>query len=230
MSAGTSRTSIGPVSVPLVHILIAEPDEPTRVGIRLALEGHGFAICAEPVDAGSVMRAVAHETPAICLIDEALPGGSLVTVNWILTQLPTVKVIMLTDVEDPATLLSAIRAGASGYLRTDLCSGRLPATVRGVLAGEAAMSRRLTYHLMEALRTRSRGRAAPTRPGGPSISDRELDVLEHLTEGLGTAEIAWRMSISQVTVRRHISSAMAKLGVKDRAAALELLSGRVRPC
>jgi DNA-binding NarL/FixJ family response regulator len=114
-------------------------------------------------------------------------------------------------------------------LRKDLGSSRLPATVRGVLDGEAAMSRRLTYRLMEALRTRSRGRMTPTRPGGPSISDRELDVLEHLTEGLGTGEIALRMSISQVTVRRHISSAMAKLGVKDRAAALKLLSGRVDP-
>jgi DNA-binding NarL/FixJ family response regulator len=216
-------------SAPPVQILIAEPDEPTRVGLRLALEDHGFTVCAEPVDAGSVMSAAASEQPAVCLIDEALPGGSLVAVNWILTRLPTVKVILLTDAEEPATLLSSIRAGASGYLRTDLGSSRLPATVRGVLDGEAAMSRRLTYRLMEALRTRSRGRMTPTRPGGPSISDRELDVLEHLTEGLGTGEIALRMSISQVTVRRHISSAMAKLGVKDRAAALKLLSGRADP-
>jgi DNA-binding NarL/FixJ family response regulator len=209
-----------------VKVLLAEADEPTRVGIRLALEDAGLVVCAEPADAGSAVRAAVAQQPAICLIDELLPGGSMVAVHGIFTRLPTVKIVMLTDSEEPATLMPSVRLGASGYVRKDLDPTRLPATVRGVLAGEAAMSRRLTYRLMEALRTRERGRAAPTTPGGPSITDRELDVLELLAEGLRTSEIAARLGISEVTVRRHISAAVTKLGVKDRAAALRVLSGR----
>ncbi len=208
------------------RVLLAEPDEPTRVGIRLALEDQAFSVCAEPLDAAAAVRAAVRETPAVCLIDETLPGGAMVAVDGIFTRLPAVKIVMLTSSDEPATLLSSVRAGASGFLRKDLDPTRLPNTVRGVLAGEAAMSRRLTYRLMEALRKREHGRSAPTKPGGPSITDRELDVLEQLALGLRTSAIAALLSISEVTVRRHISSAVTKLGVKDRAAALRVLSGQ----
>jgi DNA-binding NarL/FixJ family response regulator len=209
------------------RVLLAEADEPTRVGIRIALEDQFFEVCSEPLDAGSAVRAAVRERPAVCLIDETLPGGSMVAVDGIFTRLPGVKIVILTSSDEPATLLSSIRAGAAGYVRKDLDPARLPHTIRGVLGGEAAMSRRLTLRLMEALRKRERGRSAPTTPGGPSITDRELDVLEHLALGLRTSEIAARLSISEVTVRRHISAAVTKLGVKDRAAAVGLLSGRV---
>ena len=82
--------------------------------------------------------------------------------------------------------------------------------------------------LIEALRRRDRGRSAPTTPGGPSMTDRELEVLELMTEGLRTSEIAARLKIAEVTVRRHISSATTKLGVADRDAAIAVLSGRSR--
>ena len=113
-------------------------------------------------------------------------------------------------------------------MRKDLDPTRLPATIHGVNAGEAALSRRLTFHVLENLRTRARGRSAPTKPGGPSMTDRELEVLELMTEGLRTSEIAAQLSISEVTVRRHVSSAVSKLGVADRAAAISVLSGRSR--
>jgi DNA-binding NarL/FixJ family response regulator len=134
---------------------------------------------------------------------------------------------MLTDCEEPKSLLAVIRAGAMGYVRTDLDPSRLAATIRGVRAGEAALSRRQMVRLIESLRTRDRGRSAPTTPGGPRMTDRQLEVLELMAEGLRTSEIAPRLSITEVTVRRHVSSAVAKLGVADRAAAIGVLTGRV---
>lgn len=80
--------------------------------------------------------------------------------------------------------------------------------------------------LLDSLRTRERGRSGPTTVGGPSMTDRQLEVLELMAEGLRTSEIAPRLSITEVTVRRHVSSAVAKLGVADRAAAIGVLTGR----
>ena len=213
---------------PLLRVLIAEADEPTRVGLRMVLEADGFEICAEPLDAAGTIASAVQERPDACLIDEGLRGGSIVAVDGIYKRLSDTRLLLLTAAEEPKAMLQAIRAGASGFVRKDGDPSRLPATIRGVLAGEAALSRRLTFHLMESLRTRERGRAAPTTPGGPSMTDRELEVLELMTEGLRTSEIAGRLSIAEVTVRRHVSSAVAKLGVADRDAAVAILTGRSR--
>jgi DNA-binding NarL/FixJ family response regulator len=213
---------------PEVCVLLAEPDAPTRTGIRMALEAAGLRICGEPLDARSAAEVAVQEQPDVCLIDEGLRGGALVAVDAIFRRVPDTKLIMLTESEEPRSFLPSIRAGAVGYVRKDLDPTRLPATIRGVLDGEAALSRRLTYRLLESLRTRERGRSAPTTPGGPSITDRELEVLELMTEGLRTSQIAAQLSISEVTVRRHASSVVAKLGVRDRAAAIAVLTGRSR--
>jgi DNA-binding NarL/FixJ family response regulator len=212
-----------------VRVLLAEPDVPTRVGIRMALEAAGFDICGEPMDAAAAAEDARRERPDVCLIDEHLPGGALVAIDAIDRARHETKLLVLTTSEQPKNLLAAIRAGASGYLRKDRDPTRLPATILGVLDGEAALSRRLTMQLIETLRTRERGRSAPTTPGGPSMTDRELEVLELMAEGLRTSQIAVRLSIAEVTVRRHISSAVSKLGVADRDAAIAVLSGRARP-
>ncbi len=211
-----------------VRALLALHDAPTRAGVRLALESDGIEICAEPVDTRGALTAALRERPDVCLVDEDLPGGAIIAVDAIFQRLPDAKIILVTASDEPRSLLSAIRAGASGFVRKDLDPTRLPATVHGVVAGEAALSRRLTYRLMESLRTRERGRAAPTTPGGPSMTDRELEVLELMAEGLRTSEIGSTLGISDVTVRRHASSAVAKLGVADRSAAISMLTGRSR--
>ncbi|MDX6706772.1 MAG: two-component system, NarL family, nitrate/nitrite response regulator NarL [Solirubrobacteraceae bacterium] len=211
----------------VIRVLLAEPDAPTRAGIRLALEAEGFDICAEPLDASAAIESALRDHPDVCLIDEDLRGGALVAVDAIYRRLPDTKLVMLTDCEEPKSLLAVIRAGAMGYVRTDLDPSRLAATIRGVRAGEAALSRRQMVRLIESLRTRDRGRSAPTTPGGPPMTDRQLEVLELMAEGLRTSEIAPRLSITEVTVRRHVSSAVAKLGVADRAAAIGVLTGRV---
>ena len=208
------------------RVLLAEPDAPTRAGIRLALEADGFEVCAEPLNASAAIDDAQRDRPDVCLIDENLRGGAIVAVDAIYLRLPDTKLVMLTDRDEPKSLLAAIRAGAVGYVRTDLDPARLTATIRGVLDGEAAISRRLMARLLESLRTRERGRSAPTTPGGPSMTDRELEVLELIAEGLRTSEIAPHLSIAEATVRRHVSSAVTKLGVADRAAAIDVLTGR----
>ncbi|MBW3609579.1 MAG: response regulator transcription factor [Actinobacteria bacterium] len=205
----------------LVRVLLAHHDAPTRTGIRLELEDGGFEICGEAAEAGAAVAIAEREEPQVCLVDENLPGGAILAVDAIYRRLPATKLVVLTDSEDPKSLLAAIRAGASGYVRTDLDPTRLAATLRGVLAGEAALSRRLTFRLLETLRTRERGRSAPTTPGGPSMTDRELEVLELMSEGLPNKTIANRLSISERTVTTHDATIYSKLHVNNRVSAIQ---------
>jgi DNA-binding NarL/FixJ family response regulator len=206
-----------------VRVLLAEPDTPTRTGIRLVLEGAGFAICAEPPDSTAAIAAALEFRPAICLVAERLPGSAVTALDGISRRLRDSKLLLLTESDDPAALFAAVRAGACGYVRTDRDPTRLPDTLHGVLAGEAALSRVMTYALLERWRTRDRGRTLVTVPGASAVTDRELEVLEALAEGLHTSEIAARLSISDVTVRRHVGSVVAKLGADDRAGAIRAL-------
>jgi DNA-binding NarL/FixJ family response regulator len=206
-----------------VRVLLAEPDAPTRTGIRLVLENAGFTICAEPLDSATAITAALECRPPICLVAERLPGGAVTALDAISRRLQDAKLVLLAESYDPAALFAAVRAGACGYVRTDRKTTRLPETLRGVLAGEAALSRVVTYALLERWRTRERGRTLATVPGASAVTDRELDVLEALAEGLHTSEIAERLSISDVTVRRHVGSVVAKLGAGDRAGAIRAL-------
>lgn len=206
-----------------IRVLLAEPDAPTRTGIGVVLEAAGFEICAEPPDSAAAIEAALECRPAVCLVADRLPGGAVATLDAIYQRLPDSKLVLLTESDDPAELFAAVRAGACGSVRTDQDPTRLPDTLRGVLAGEAALSRTMTYVLLEHWRTRDRGRMLATVPGAPGITDRELDVLEALAEGLHTSEVAARLSISDVTVRRHVASVVAKLGVEDREGAIRAL-------
>jgi two-component system nitrate/nitrite response regulator NarL len=170
-------------------------------------------------------RSAPRRGPAICLLAEQLPGGAIAALSDIYGRLPDTKLVLLTESDDPVTLFAAVRAGACGYVRKDRDPRRLPDTLRGVLGGEAALSRVMSYVLLERWRTRERGRTLATVPGASAITDRELDVLELMAEGSHTSEIAARLSISDVTVRRHAASVVAKLGVEDRAGAVAVLKG-----
>jgi DNA-binding NarL/FixJ family response regulator len=212
----------------VTKVLLADPDAPTRAGIRVALEAGGFEVCAEPADAGTALQAALRERPEVCLVDMNLPGGALDVVEAIADRLPTTKFVLLGDSGEERAVLAAVMAGASGYLDKDMAPKRLLATVRGVLDGEAGLSRRTTHLVLEAFRSRERGRRLPSSPGQQPLTPREFEALELLAKGMGTTEVAGALSISEVTVRRHVQSVVAKLGVADRKAAVAALLERSR--
>lgn len=212
----------------MTKVLLADPDAPTRAGIRVALEAGGFEVCAEPADAGTALQAALRERPEVCLVDMNLPGGALDVVEAIADRLPTTKFVLLGDSGEERAVLAAVMAGASGYLDKDMAPKRLLATVRGVLDGEAGLSRRTTHLVLEAFRSRERGRRLPSSPGQQPLTPREFEALELLAKGMGTTEVAGALSISEVTVRRHVQSVVAKLGVADRKAAVAALLERSR--
>jgi DNA-binding NarL/FixJ family response regulator len=188
----------------------------------MALEGHGFTVCAEVGDAAGAVEAARREQPAVCLLDVHMPGGGIAAAEQISAELPGTAIVMLTVSTDEDDLFAALRAGASGYLLKDTDPARLPAALQGVLAGEAAIPRRLVGRIVEEFSERGRRRLRLLDRRGADLTNREWEILELLHRGLTTAVVAERLGVSQVTVRRHLSEVMRKLDVPDRKSALEL--------
>ena len=125
---------------------------------------------------------------------------------------------------DDGTMLDVVRAGAVGYLLKDMDPERLRFALLGVTQGEAALPRVLVARLMLEFRLRdSRRRLVAARGNEAELTCREWDVLSLLADGASTQEIAASLGVSAVTVRRHISGVLRKLGVNSREAAVELL-------
>jgi DNA-binding NarL/FixJ family response regulator len=169
----------------------------------------------------------ASRRPDLCLLDVYMPGGGVHAAHEIHGILPNAAIVMLTVSTSESDLFDALRAGASGYLLKDTNPDRLPHALRGVLDGEAALPRTLTARLIDEFR--DRGRRRVVHLGGKrraTLTMREWEVLELLHGGLNTAETAKRLSISPVTVRRHVSDILKKLRVTSRAEAFRLLERR----
>jgi DNA-binding NarL/FixJ family response regulator len=206
-------------------VVLVEDQLLVRTAVRRLLEAEGFEVVSEAVDAAAGTEAVIRERPDICLIDVSVPGGGITATREITRRTPETTVVMLTASSDHEDLLDSIRAGASGYLLKDMNPERLPAALRGVLAGEAAVPRALMAHLLTDLQTQGRRRAVVGKNGRAELTGREFEVLAMLCDGLSNAAIAERLSISPVTVRRHTSSVVQKLGARDRDEAVALVEG-----
>lgn len=202
-------------------VLVADDHPATRAGVRSALEGRGFAVCAEAADAAGAVEGALRTRPSVCLLDIHMPGNGIAAAAEISALLPDTAVVMLTVSQDDDDLFAALRAGAVGYLLKDTDPDRLPNALQGVLNGEAALPRSLVARVLDEFRAREQRRR---RHGHVlDLTRREWDVLELLGEGLSTAQIAERLFISRVTVRTHVAAALRKLRVPDRKAAIELL-------
>lgn len=206
------------------RVVVADEHLPTRTGIRLLLERNGFEICAEAADAEAALRAVVRERPELCLLDSGLPGGAIRATARISSQVPSTEVVLLAVRPDVDGLVDALRAGASGYVPSDLEPDGLVRALRAVRRGEGAVPRRLLWPLVEQFRGGERARRLSV-PGRADVelTRRQAEVLGLLRSGLGTAEIADRLGLAPVTVRRHVALVLAKLGAQDRAEALRLL-------
>jgi len=205
------------------HVLIAAERLPTRVGLRLALEPE--ARCTEAADAESAVDAAVRDRPDVCLLGLDPGGQTLRVVTEIVARVPSAAVILLTSKLDEEEFMAAVRAGASGYVTQNLDPKRLPHVVQGALRGESAVPRRFVSRLLDELRTRERRRSVVLAGRGRvALTSREWEVAEMLLRSATTSEIASRLGVAPVTVRRHVGSVERKLGVSTRAEVIALLS------
>jgi DNA-binding NarL/FixJ family response regulator len=198
-----------------IRLLVAERT-PTRIGVRIALQGE-VEICAEADTIAQAIRAAKECQPDVCLIGLGLGGDGLAAIRGVCRAAPEAGVIALADACNAEDMLEAIRAGAVGYVPGGISAERLRKIVMAVDAREAVLPRALVLDLMLELRTVG---------GVDGLTGRETQVLGMLRRGQSTAAIAERLGIAPVTVRRHVSELVRKLGVANRSALVERASGR----
>jgi DNA-binding NarL/FixJ family response regulator len=210
------------------RVLIADEDVPARADVRRALEEQGFVVSAEEDTGPGAVAAALRDPPDVCLLEVEVPGG-IEAAAAIRSRLSDTHVVMLSSSNSDDDLFDALQAGASGYLLKGMDPATLGQTLAGVLRGEAALPRELTARLIREFRARGRrGKAGLVRRGKDELTEREWDVLDCLCEGLTSRAIAERLFITQTTVRRHVGSILAKLGVSSRQAAVDLVAQRSR--
>ncbi|MGN6201351.1 MAG: response regulator [Solirubrobacterales bacterium] len=211
-----------------ITIVLVEDEDLVRSSLCEILESHGFEVLAEEVSGAAGAEAVLRERPQICLLDLGLPDGPGIEVaRRVSREAPETAVVVFTASSRHEDLIEAIRAGAVGYLLKGMDPDRLAHALRGVVNGEAAIPRPLMTALVRELQTQGRRKAVIGLDRRIDLTRREWEVLELLCDDLTTAEMAERLSLSPVTVRRHIAEVVRKLGAADRAEAVAKVEGRL---
>lgn len=202
------------------RVLIAAADPLVRRALQSVLTEAGFEIVGETASATEALRLVGDATPHVALVDVMLEDGDgLATAEQIAGQAGETRVIVLSQSDDDTKAVAALRAGARGYLRKDIELEALPRAVQGVISGEAAISRRLTMRIVDELRTTPQ--VGPgMRPTVSELTPREWQVLDLLTTGSSTADIAVDLVLSPETVLTHVKNILKKLGVHSRRDAI----------
>jgi DNA-binding NarL/FixJ family response regulator len=208
-----------------LNVLLADDHVGARAGIKGAIEPHGLRVVAEASNAADALRMALAQPPDICVLAVALPGNGIEAARQIKQSLPATKIVMITGSASDEDLFGSLRAGADGYLPMSTSASRLAHAIRGVARGEAALPRALTARLILEFRERGTRRRVnlPSGEADVELTAREFEVLERFRKRERTSEIAARLDISEVTVRRHIASVLRKLGMPNRRSAIEML-------
>ncbi|MGV8896106.1 MAG: response regulator [Rhodoglobus sp.] len=208
-----------------IRVVLADDHAPIRSLIRDVLEAGGCVVCGEGASADDAIRLAVEHEPDVVLLDINMPGNGIHAAQQINRKLPEVAIVMLTQSDQDDDLFDALRAGASGYLLKTSDPEALPASLRSVIAGEAAMPPALVTRVLEEFRGPSHQRFARKSSAASRLSPREWEVMEMLSQGISTDEVAKRLFVSPTTVRVHVSAVLRKLAVKDRDGAFALLRG-----
>lgn len=203
-------------------VLVADDDVAFRRRVREALEDNEFVVVEVVGDATAAILAASRLSPDICLIEIELPLDGLNAVGRIAKASPSTMIVVLSRSDRPEDVVNAFTRGASGYLLKGMSGEQLASSLRRAYSGEPPVSRSLVPYLVEEIR-RGATRRLSLPDGAVTLTPREWEVGELLREGRSTTEIADRLGVSPVTVRRHIGLLLTKLGAKDRDVAVELL-------
>jgi NarL family two-component system response regulator LiaR len=201
-----------------MKVIICDDQALTRDGLEMLLKLEpDIDVIGTAEDGAAAIEMIAKETPDLVLMDLKMPvmNGAEAT-RQIRTRYPEVKVLVLTTYDDDEWVFDAIQAGASGYLLKDAPRDEVLKAIRGTIAGKTYLDPSVAGKV---LRQASNHQTQPATLIISKLTDREIEVLRLLANGLSNADIADRLFLSEGTVRNHVSSILAKLDVSDRTQA-----------
>ena len=202
-----------------IKVLLADDHPVFRDGLRFTLaQASDLDVVAEAADGEEAVALAESGDYDVVVMDVRMPrlDGVAATPRVVSTG---ARVLVLTMLEDDATVLAAMRAGASGYLVKGADAEQVVSAVRAVAQGHAVLGPTLAGRMLGLF---DRDAAEPTQQPDdlPALSPREHEVLALVAEGMTNAEIGERLFISRITVRNHVSRILDKLQVRDRRAAM----------
>ncbi len=193
-----------------IRVLIADDHAVVRRGLRTFLElQDDIDVVGEAADGQTCVAAAVELSPDVILLDLLMPGvGGVEALGRLRDAGSTARVLVITSFTDPAVSVPAVRAGAAGVIFKDVEPRDLASAIRSVHAGHTLLQPDVAAALM-----------APDPAVASPLTARERDVLAEITQGRSNREIARALSLSEKTVKTHVSNVLMKLGVADRTQA-----------
>ncbi len=203
-----------------IRVLLVDDQALMRGGFRMILEAQpDITVVGEAGDGLEAVEEAGRLSPDVVIMDIRMPRCDGVEAT---RRLPGHRVLILTTFHHDEYVVEALRAGASGFLLKDATPEDLIHAVRVVAAGDALLSPSVTRQLLDHVVARMPGAPPPPNPALGELTERELGVLRLLARGLSNAEIAASLSVSDATVKTHVSHVLDKLGLRDRVQAVVL--------
>lgn len=204
----------------MTTVLVVDDHALFRAGMLAVLSAmDDVEVVGEAADGESALVAIERFNPQVVLMDLRMPGiGGLAATARVVDRHPEVAVVVLTMSEDSDSVFAALRAGARGYLLKEAAAGDVQRTIAAVARGEAVFGPRVAEQVVGFFSAVVPNSAGPQ--AFPELTGREREVLEFMARGLGNADIARRLFLSEKTVRNRVSDILAKLRARTRAEAV----------
>ncbi len=195
-----------------IRLLLVDDHAVVRQGLKMFLQSEpDFDVIGEASNGLVAIEMVRQLRPDVVLMDLLMPGMNGVEATTIIRQeMPETEVIALTSVLEDNSVVGAIRAGATGYLLKDTDGPELIRAIKAAFEGQVQLSPKAAARLMREIR-------APESP--EKLTEREVDVLRLLAQGLANKQIAHQLVIGEKTVKTHVSNILSKLGLSSRTQA-----------
>ncbi len=206
---------------PAVRVFLLDDHEIVRRGLRTLLESEGdIVVVGEAGTAAEATPAILASQPDVAVLDARLPDGSGIEVcRDMRAALPRAQGLILTSYDDDEAMFASIMAGAAGYVLKQIEGTSLLSGVRAVAQGQSLIDPTIAARVFERMR---RGNTAPTEL--ESLTKQERRILDLIAEGLTNRQIGERLFLAEKTVKNHVTSVLAKLGVERRTQAAVLAS------
>ncbi|WP_137724667.1 response regulator [Prescottella subtropica] len=215
----------------MIRVALVDDQQLVRAGFRMVIDSQpDLEVVLESGDGSAAVAALAHTAADVVLMDVQMPIMDGIEATRRLTAADeSPKVVVLTTFEDDEYVLSAISAGASGFLLKDVPPEELLDAIRTVHRGDAVIEARSTRKLLQHVGPMLGGTVRPTLP--EDLTPREVEVLAAMAHGLSNTEIAATFVVSEATVKTHVGRVLSKTGSRDRVQAVlyAFQVGLVRP-
>lgn len=204
----------------MTRVLIVDDQTLVRQGIRSLLElAEGITVVGEAADGIEALDRIDALSPDVVLLDLRMPRlDGLGVLEALRTHAAPPPCLILTTFDDDAALLTALAAGAQGYLLKDVTLQQLTEAIAALASGRTMITPAVTERVMRGLR--GLGGVPTNGPAPDPLTERETEVLRLMAGGYSNKEIAVALDVAEGTVKNHVSSVLSKLGVRDRTRAV----------